>query len=343
MKTIRASILAFAGLNLAACGGLSQKDIQDALKTESAPTSSLNYRVGESWTANEVVTTKGKGAVLGGSDVQYKYEDGKAVPCEPNAARQNNTNCGIVQTAIRVATTTYSAKVTEKADTAVTKTPGFVVVEASTFTIDEQRYYPVTNTQETSNFPQNGVIESLYTLTERDNFISKITEGGESDLGASTALWPSHPANGRTYTDDAGMSWAFTSGTVVKLASRTVSALAATVATPQTPLETLASLKTKCFSRQPAGGVSTTNTDIVRHGDCSGNIQLVYDRRVVIGRDLKLRETLKSVVINITDWGVRDNLGVLRRTIPNTNGGDVVFLYDAVETESTFGVTDVTF
>lgn len=344
MKTIRASILAFAGLALVACG-VSDEEIQDALKNADPVESSLNFKVGEKWTAVKTVVRKGNvGNQLTGSDLQYKYEKGVSTPCEQGAASSSASNCGVVTAVILTETTTYSSVVTEKTDPAATETPGFVVAESATVKTEEQFLYPVTGTQSTANLPTVGFENSLYTLTELNNFIVRINEQNESDLGASETLVPSHPEGGRIYTDEDGMSWSFTTATTIALASRSVRALVGKVATSQTSGITLETLKAKCFRRDPAGGVSTTNSDINIHGDCTNQIQLVYDREIHVGLDLKLYETIKSVVINITGYGVRDNAGFLvNNNVANSLAGEFVFTYDAVESETTYKVSDVTF
>jgi hypothetical protein len=343
MKTIRASILAVAGVALAACGGVSDDDIRDALKEALPAQSTLNYAVGENWKATEVVTAKGAvGKGLTGSNLQYKFEKGAATPCARSAARTSATNCGILQSVVSKTTTEYDSTVTGKTDTAVGDLPGWVVIELAKQTIDEQRLYPVSGTQESSNLPVVNQANSIYTLAERNNFVVRID--GESDVGASTTLWPSHIEGGRTYTDDTGMSWAFTTATTINLTSRNVRALTGVVATNQDAAITLAELQQKCFRREPWNGSSTTNSNIVLHSDCSGQIQLVYDRKVDIGLDLKLHEEITAVTIQIQDYGVRDTLGVLQNNnVPNVPAGEIVFLYDAVETVTSYAVSDVTF
>lgn len=345
MKNIRFSMMALVGAGLIACGTPSNDDIKDALRDADAQQSSLNLKVGETITRKRVVVSRGDvGVGLGGtSDIQYKYEKGTATVCQHTAAAGSTTNCGAFQSVILTETTESTAVVKEKADVAFSELPGFVVEETRKETTDEQFLYPVAGTNSSGNVPSTTTGNMLYTVAEWNNFVVQVGEGGEGDVGNSTTLFPVSPAAGRTYTDDNGASWTVTGTELVTAGPTSVRAAAITVATDKNIVD-LAELQQKCFTRVPSGGTSTTNYDVDMAAECGGTLQLVYDHTMQVGLDLVLRETKKTVEIQIVQWGVRDAAGVLDRTnVPNTVISDYVFFYTAREVEVTDEVTSITF
>lgn len=345
MKTIRFSMMALVGAGLIACGDVSNDDIKGALQDADATQSRLNIRVGETITRKRVEISRGDvGVGLGGtSDIQYKFEQGKATVCEHNAAGGSTTNCGAFQSVLRTVTTESTDVVKEKADLAFSELPGYVVEQTQKVTEDEQFFYPVAGTNSSGNVPSVSTSNMLYTIGEWNNFVVIVPEGGEGDVGNSATLYPVNPARNRTYTDDRGRSWTVTGVETVTAGATSVAAATITVATNKN-IVNLTELRDKCFTKQPSGGVSTTNYDVRMAPECGGTMQLVYEHTLQVGLDLILRETMKTVEIDIVDWGVRDTNGFLDRTnVPTTVGGEVVFFYTAREVEVTDEVTNIAF
>lgn len=336
MKNIQI-MLALATLSLAACDGLSDDDIRMALNNaEPAQASHLQFRAGETWTG-----TRTEREVFG---IPYKYEKGKATLCEQGEASNSATRCGSPSSGVNTKTTQVNATVLGKSDTASTQLPGWAVQEVNTVVQDVENFYAAAGTYTEVNDPLTSTVTTLYTLAEHGNFVVRLDENVfDVDASKGDTLYPSHPQRGRSYTDDAGISWTVTSTTRVTLASGKASGAAISAATAPEALTDLANLtafKEKCFYKMNQGG-STYSVEI--RDDCTNTLTVKFELTAEVGYDLALRQRVYVERMDITDYGVRDAGGNLSQNLPDSVTGDFVFLYEISSEEETFTMTDIKF
>jgi hypothetical protein len=319
---------------LAACGGVSDTEIIEALRDAEGQTTGLSSKVGEIWTAQRSTTNR--------VDVPYKYENGKATACAEAQAQTSETNCGAPAATLVLTTADEWATVVGRSDTAFSDAPGIVISESITTTTEKFTLWAANGTTTTLAGATREGVSNVYTLFVHNGFVARIDDAGGSDAdpGAGTALYPANPVRDRIYTDDNGYSWEITGGSRVALENRTLSAAAATVATNKA-YWSLERIQKECFKRTPAGG-STYN--VTRVGACAGTLMIQYEKRADIGLDLVLRATSRSVTVELIDWGVRASDGTLQTNgIPNADGGEIVFLYETDEYAEDYALKTLTF
>lgn len=320
MKNFKKVIRCFAAVALMSCGGLSESDVESALKNNQLAErkSNLNFVVGEKWTSHTTVREV--------TNLPFKLENGNLDLCNFNSA-QNTAGCaGIPSGVIALTETETLARVVSKSLLASSPFLGFAVEETRTITTQNQLYFPNPDTFSNGNTPFESKVASVYTLAEFHHFVTKIEPGNgavDSDAGQGRALYPSRPEKGRNYTDDQGYSWTISTATKNVVAGKSYGTLLARRSSNQVHGDVeIKSLRDQCFEKSANGPAITLNFRSDQSGNqiCDTNREFLVaeDISYEINYDLIFKAHRHEESISLSAYGARLTDGTLANPYPNT-------------------------
>jgi hypothetical protein len=181
-----------------------------------------------------------------------------------------------------------------------------------------------------------------FTLAEHNGFVVRWNESPARDDTKGVALYPSHPVQGETYTDDAGMVWTAVGTSKIEVGDDTFSAADVTATVSRVDLQTLNTLIRKCFLRTAAG---TGYTQVSLKSECRQSFTTVYSVYASVSHDLALAVTAHRVTVEIQDhdFGIRDaTTGLVSDIFPTGSTDGFVFAFDKTVEDSTFQLSRLT-